>query len=123
MVKKSKKARAEEEEDFYAAEEQGILPIKNKLDLSDDIAMGEHDVDPLTDEGREDLVENDEMEPWEAGFVQGASDEGQLGKDALTGEPLIDEDEVIEAEVNGKIYRFVSEENAKKFREKHEIER
>jgi YHS domain-containing protein len=130
MVKKQKKSKKQVEldedidtRDLYAAEEQGILPKETHEQLIDDIKVGEHEIDPLTSEGRETLVEDDEMEPWEAGFAEGASDEGQLGKDALTGEPLIDEEEVVEAEINGKIYRFVSEENAKKFREKHEIER
>ena len=112
MVKKKKKAELEMEEDeFYAAEEQGILPKLTKDELLDDIDMGRHEIDPLTDEGREALVEDDEMEPWEAGFVQGASHEGQLSKDALTGEVLMEVDDVIEAEINGVTYRFASEEN------------
>tara|TARA_Y100000310_G_C20011147_1_gene502998 strand:- start:10 stop:384 length:375 start_codon:yes stop_codon:yes gene_type:complete len=124
MAKKKKKAELEMEEDeFYAAEEQGILPNLNKDQLKDEITEGEHEADPLTSEGREALVENDEMEPWEAGFAEGASHEGQLSKDALTGEPLMEVDDVVEAEINGRIYRFASEENAQKFREKHEIER
>ena len=123
MAKKKKKAELErEEEEFYAAEEQGILPELTKDKLLEDIDMGKHEVDPLTDEGREALVEDDEMEPWEAGFAEGASHEGQLSKDALTGEPLMEVDEVFEAEINGITYRFASEENAQKFREKHENE-
>ncbi|HLC52023.1 MAG TPA: hypothetical protein VJI98_02145 [Candidatus Nanoarchaeia archaeon] len=118
-----RKKKQVEEEELFPAEEQGIMPDKNKLELREDIEVGEHDEDVLTSEGREALVENDEMEGWEAGFAEGASEEGQLGKDALTGEPLMDADEVLEAEINGKIYRFVSEENAREFRRKHEINR
>ncbi len=82
------------------------------------IEHGEKEKDPLTKEGREYMVEDDEMEPWEAGFAEGASEEGQHAKDALTGEPLMGVDNVIEAEIDGEIYRFVSEENAEKFRKK-----
>ena len=45
--------------------------------------------------------------------------EGQLAKDALTGEPLMGADNVIELEMNGKLYRFVNEKNAQKFKQKH----
>lgn len=120
MVRKNKKVGSEK---LFPAEEQGILPDKSKSELRDDIEKGEHDEDVLTTEGRDALVENDEVESWEAGFAEGASEEGQLGKDALTGEPLMDVDDVVEAEVKGKTYRFVSEKNAKEFRRKHEVKR
>src|SRR3989344_5113496 len=123
MAKKGSKIKnnADEvsERDFYPEEEQGITAKETQEELSDNIKAGKHEVDPLTPEGREALVEDDELEPWEAGFAEGASDEGQLGKDALTGEPLMDIDEVVEAEIEGKTYRFVSEKNARKFRLKH----
>ncbi|HLC81396.1 MAG TPA: hypothetical protein VJH68_01955 [Candidatus Nanoarchaeia archaeon] len=121
--KKAKKANKPAGEltvrDLYPEEEQGIVLKETEEELLADIRVGKHEVDPLTPEGRESLVEDDEMEPWEAGFAEGASDEGQLGKDALTGEPLMDIDEVVEAEIEGKTYRFVSEKNARKFRLKH----
>lgn len=120
MAKGNKKIKSEK---LFPAEEQGILVEKSKMELRDDIEAGEHDEDVLTSEGRDALVENDEVESWEAGFAEGASEEGQLGKDALTGEPLMDVDEVVEAEVKGKVYRFVSEKNAKEFRRKHELKR
>ena len=120
MAKKGSKIKnnADEvsERDFYPEEEQGITAKETQEELSDNIKAGKHEVDPLTPEGREALVEDDELEPWEAGFAEGASEEGQLGKDALTGEPLMDKDEVVEAVINGKLYRFVNEENAEKFR-------
>ena len=108
--------------EHHAAEEQGILKEKTSEEKKDEMARAEREEDPLTKEGQEELVENDEIEPWEAGFAQGASQEGQLAKDALTGEPLMDIENVVEEEINGRIYRFVSEENAKKFREEKERE-
>lgn len=79
---------------------------------------GEADEDIDTDVGREVQVEEDEIEPWEAGFAEGASEEGQLAKDALTGEPLRDMNQVVEEEINGKLYRFANLRNAEKFRKK-----
>lgn len=91
-------------------------------EIKEEMAVGEKDEDLDTEEGREQQVEEDEVEPWEAGFAEGASDEGQLAKDALTGEPLMGVEDVVEAEIDGKIYRFVNEENAQKFREKKKEE-
>ncbi len=86
--------------------------------LKEHMEHGEVDEDLELEEGREEQVEEDEIEPWEAGFAAGESDEGQLGKDALTGKPLMNVEDVVEAEIDGKLYRFASKENARKFREK-----
>lgn len=83
--------------------------ILDDEDLNKDI----YDEDTL-----EDLEENDEIEPWEEGFMQGANKQGQLGKDALTGEAILDPKKVFELKLKGKIYRFNSEKNAQKFKEK-----
>ena len=120
--KKDIKKEAKHTEEHHAAEEQGIEPEKTSEEIKDEMARGEMEEDILTKEGQEEMVENDEIEPWEAGFAEGASDEGQHGKDALTGEPLMGIEDVVETEIDGKIYRFVSEENAEKFREKKKEE-
>jgi len=106
------------EEEYEAAEEQGIDEEETSEKKKDSMEHGEEDEDIYTDEGREKLEEDDEIDSWEEGFMEGASGAGQLGKDALTGEPLMDVEDVVEAEIDGKIYRFVSEENAEKFRRK-----
>tara|TARA_Y100000310_G_C20236269_1_gene602548 strand:+ start:129 stop:434 length:306 start_codon:yes stop_codon:yes gene_type:complete len=95
---------------------------KKKEEREAEMEHGERDETTETEEGREKLVEDDEIEPWEAGFSEGASDEGQLAKDALTGEPLMGVEDVVEIEINGKKYRFVNEENAQKFRARKEEE-
>jgi len=120
--KKSEDSENSEEEKVYPSEEQGILPEETSEQKEEAMEHGERDEDPATEEGREKLVEDGEMEPWEAGFTEGASDEGQLGKDALTGEPLMDVEDVVETKIDGKLYRFVNSENARKFREKKKEE-
>ncbi|MBI2112404.1 hypothetical protein HYT52_02625 [Candidatus Woesearchaeota archaeon] len=92
---------------------------KTTDELTEEMESGELDEDLETEEGRELLVDDDEISPEEAGFSEGASEEGQLAKDALTGEPLMGADNVIELEMNGKLYRFVSQKNAQKFKEKY----
>ncbi len=99
-------------------DEQGMAPVKSSLEKVELMETGDADEDLDTQEGREKQVEDDEVEPWEAGFAEGASDEGIHGKDALTGQPLMDVENVIETEIDGKNYRFVNEKNAEKFLER-----
>ena len=108
----------EKEVESYPAEEQGIVEEETSEDHELAMDLGEEDEDIYEPEGRKKLEEDDEIEPWEEGVMEGASGLGQLGKDALTGAAITDADEVIEMELDGKLYRFVSTKNAEKFRQK-----
>ncbi len=119
MAKKNKKKGKEPEERDYPAEEQGIMPEETSEEAEEDMELGEKDEDVYSEEGREQLEEDDEIENWEEGFMEGAEGAGQLGKDALTGEPLMGE-ETVELVIKGKKYRFVNSENAEEFRKKKE---
>lgn len=113
-----KKSKDEDEKiDVYPEEEQGILKEETADEKKLKMKLGEEDEDIYSAEGQEEEVEEDEIEPWEEGFMQGASGAGQLGKDALTGKPLVGR-KIVEAEIGGKLFRFISEANAKKFKEK-----
>ncbi len=92
-------------------------------ELVEHMEHGELDEDLEVEAGRQTQVEEDEIKPWEAGFAEGESDEGQLAKDALTGKPLMDVEDVVEAVIDGKLYRFANEENVRKFREKKRKEK
>ncbi|HLC88817.1 MAG TPA: hypothetical protein VJG49_02150 [Candidatus Nanoarchaeia archaeon] len=117
MVKKKK------EEKLYPAEEQGITKRKTSEQIKEEMDLGEADEDVYSEEGLEKLEADDELEPWEEGFMEGAKDAGQFGKDALTGEPLMDVDDVVETEIDGKFYRFTNKENAIKFKKKKKEEK
>lgn len=112
------KKKKEPTDELYPAEEQGILPRETEDEQAEAMDLGEEDEEVYSKKGRELLEEDDELEPWEEGFMEGATDAGQLGKDALTGEPLMDVEDVSELEFDGKLYRFVNEENAQKFLKK-----
>lgn len=124
-IKKAAKKKLPEPEDededleVYPDEEQGILHEETSEEHKLAMELSQEDEDVYTEEGRHKLTEDDEIEPWEEGLVEGAAELGQLGKDALTGEPLMGADEVIEMELDGKMYRFVSTKNADKFRERY----
>ena len=117
-----KKTKKDSTEEVYPAEEQGIEEEQNSEEKKEEMEHGDKDEDVYSKEGREKLEEDGEISPEEEGFMEGAAQAGQLGKDALTGEPLMDVDDVVETEIDGKIYRFVNAENARKFREKREEE-
>jgi len=89
--KKKVKSNVDESKD-YPAEEQGILPKETSEEIKDDFHTGTKEEDPYTQEGREVMEDEDEMDNVEQGFMEGASGGGQLAKDALTGEPLMGED-------------------------------
>lgn len=89
---------------------------ESKDEQKQHMELGQEDEDVYTDAGREKLVEDDEIDPMEAGIMQGATDDGQLGKDALTGEPLMGVEDVVELEIKGVLYRFVNSENAEEFK-------
>jgi len=120
---KDQKKKEDEKEQVFPAEEQGIEPEETSEEISEDMEHGEKDEDVYSEEGREKLVEDGEISPEEEGFMKGADDLGQLGKDALTGEPLMDIEDVFETEIDGETYRFMNEDNARKFREKKEKEK
>lgn len=111
----------EEKVKLYPAEEQGILPEETEDEQETAMKLGEEDEEVYEKKGREKLEEDDEIEPWEEGFLEGATGAAQLSKDALTGEPLTDD--VYEIEMDGKFYRFANKENAKKFKEKKKKEK
>lgn len=124
MAKKEKKenGKRESEEKGFPAEEQGVLPKETSEEIREEMDLGEKEEDVYTQEGREKMEDEDEMTNVEEGFMEGASGGGQLGKDALTGEPLLGE-ETVELLIDEKHYRFVNSENAEKFREKKEKEK
>jgi len=73
----------------------------------------EKEEDIYSEEGRESLVEDDEITPTEEGFMEGAHDDGQGAKCRKCGKPLLDD--FVEKEINGEIYRFCSDHCLIKF--------
>lgn len=84
----------------------------------DDKKMEEDDEDNediYTEEGIEELEEDDELSPREAGFMEGATGKGNLGDCSACGKPLGDrEEQVFERKWHGTLYRFCSKKCAEK---------
>jgi len=71
------------------------------------------DKDIYSEEGREELVESDEISPAEEGFMEGADGDGQGAKCRKCGKVLTDD--FIERKVDNEIFRFCSDECADKY--------
>jgi hypothetical protein len=68
--------------------------------------------------GVENMVEDDEVKPEEAGFMEGYEDVNLLKCDNCLRD--IDPDKEVEREVNGEMHTFCSEECADSFAKKNE---
>ncbi|MBD3361408.1 hypothetical protein GF358_01300 [Candidatus Woesearchaeota archaeon] len=99
-----------EEEKAKFLQKEPTSGEKNK-----EMRKGERDADITSEEGREELIKNDEISPQEEAFAEGAEDKGELGTCAYCGKPLSqDPEKVVEKEIDGEKVWFCSEEHAKK---------
>lgn len=79
---------------------------------------GKDEIDVYSKEGREELIEENEIEDWEEGFAEGAEGLGKKGH-CINCKKAVDEAEEILAEVNSEEYLFCSEKCLKEFKKKH----
>lgn len=100
-----------EKDEFLESEEHE----ETSDEFDEELHTGEKATDVYTEEGREDLVEGDEIEPWEEGFSEGAEQKGELGACAHCSKPLKQEEKnVVEREIDGELYWFCSDKCAGK---------
>ncbi len=71
-------------------------------------------------EGREDLLEGDEISPEEEGFMEGYHNE-ETARCSFCHKPLLNPDEIIEKKIDDKVYRFCSEECLEEFEAEKEL--
>ena len=72
-----------------------------------------------SEEGREDMLENDEIDAFEEGFMRGADMDGQSAKCRKCGRMLIKKEEIVERNIDDKDIWFCSEECAEKYEKEH----
>lgn len=83
-------------------------------ELKRQIEVGEKEEDIYTEEGREELVEDDAITDQEAGFVQGYEEEEKVSSCQTCGKLLTGEN-FVEKEIDGDIVRFCSDECAERY--------
>jgi hypothetical protein len=78
------------------------------------IAKGKKEEDVYSEEGREELLEDDEIEPFEEGFMEGAEGRGKKNCCAECGK-LLGEEDVFERQFGDETRWFCSEEHAENY--------
>jgi hypothetical protein len=125
------KSKPKETEDIHDHEEEAPQESeeqwaskKSKDTKATELESGDVEEDPATEEGREELMEEDEISPEEEGFLKGAEGKGKLGKCAECNIVLDqDEEKVFEREFNDEVIYFCSEKCAKKYAKTNEKKR
>lgn len=75
---------------------------------------GSFEEDVYSEEGLEEETESDAIRPAEEGVMEGYEGESEV-KCAECNKVLVDQDDVVEQEIDGKIHRFCSDICAEKF--------
>ena len=102
------------------AEEQGIKKPETSEEIEQDMETGEKEETVYSEEGREKLAEDDEIEPFEEGYMEGAEGRGKKNCCAECGKLISEDDEnIVEREFEGEVKWFCSEEHAENYAKKH----
>ena len=106
---------AEPEEKDIVEEDTDETPEQ----IGEDMEKGKKDEDVYSEEGDEKLVEDDEMEDWEEGFMEGAKGRGGKTSCAYCGKMVSENKKsIFEREFDGELKVFCSEEHAEKYAER-----
>ncbi len=99
--------------------ESRLLEVKmaERDKIEEEIKKGDREEDVYFDEGREHLLEDDEIDELEEGFMKGYEEGSKMSKCANCGKIL--EAEFVEEEFHDEVHRFCSEECATKFEKRH----
>ena len=84
---------------------------KTKEELMRDMEIGDKEEDIYSDEGREELLnEEDEISDVEEGFMKGYEEGSKMAECCNCGKVL--KKDIVEEEFNDEVYRFCSEDCA-----------
>ena len=110
-----------EEEKVEPALEQGIEKEKISEEIEKDMEQGKKEETVYSEEGREKLSEDDELQPSEQAFMEGAEGRGKKNSCAECGALISEDDEnIVEREIDGEVKWFCSAEHAENYVKKHE---
>jgi len=126
MPRKSKVSNEKEkfsEEDVYAEEDRthDFNVPKTSDEIKSEMEAGKEPEEVYTEEGREKLIEDAEIEDWEEGYMEGAEGRGEQSSCAYCGKLLGEEEkEIVERRFDGEIKWFCSVDHAQKYAEREE---
>ena len=113
-----------EHEEKQEVSDQEFIQSKDKAgeteeQREDDIEQGKAEEDVYTEAGRENLLDEDAIDPWEEAFMEGAEGRGQMTSCRYCGKSLSDEpSQVVERKIEEHDLRFCSDECAEKYMKK-----
>jgi hypothetical protein len=93
---------------------------KPKDDKRLEMDIGEKEESVYGPVGREKLEEDDEIDAWEEGFMEGAEDDGEQGKCAYCGAALL-RGKTFETKIKGRVVWFCSEQHIEDYKKKKNI--
>jgi len=94
-----------------------MVPEKTREDIIHDMELGEREEDIYSDEGREELMEEeDEITDIDEGFMKGYEEGEKIAECQNCGAILLDE--VVERIIDDETYRFCSSKCASEFEKK-----
>lgn len=100
------------EDDTQADEEQGIKKPLSEDEKQQAMSEGTKDEEPYDEAGREALRDDDEIEDWEEGFMEGAQGKGSHAACENCGKPLPKKSKVVEKMVDGEVEFYCSSDCA-----------
>ncbi len=88
--------------------------------IEQEMEQGKKAENVYSEEGREKLAADDEIAPFEEGFMEGAEGRGKKNSCAECGKQIAEDDEnIIEREFEGETKWFCSEQHAENYAKKH----
>ena len=93
---------------------------ETKEKIEQEMEQGKKEETVYSEEGREKLAEDDQVEPFEEGFMEGAEGRGKKNSCAECGKQIAEDDkDIIEREFEGEVKWFCSSEHADNYAKKH----
>ncbi len=114
-----KKVKIEDAEEFSNEKEYYLSGESEETsdERIEHMKEGKDEIDVYSEEGREELIEEREIEDWEEGFMEGAEGVGKMGH-CMNCKGMLKEETEIIAEIDGEKYLFCSEKCLKEFKKK-----
>ncbi|MBI1971145.1 hypothetical protein HYS47_05325 [Candidatus Woesearchaeota archaeon] len=103
---------------MYPAEEQGIEKEETREEVEQDMQEGEKEADVYSSAGRKVLRDDDEVDDWEEGFMDGAEAGGGKAKCMKCG-TIIEMSSCVEQDIDGELKWFCSDKCLKKYEKEH----
>jgi len=114
----------EKEDNNQEVSDQDAIQTEDKTgetqeEKTQDIREGEAEKDVYTEEAREEMLDEDAIEPWEEAFMEGAEGRGQQTSCRYCGKALSDDkSKVVERKIGEHDLWFCCDDCAEKFMKK-----